>query len=159
MPPANEPGPPLLVEGTLYKPDGTTPAPGVIVYAYQTGVDGLYAPRGVSIPRIKAWVKTDQNGRFTLETIRPGSYPNTTNPAHIHFQMWGGGYPAQYGPELLFEDDRLVAAQERERSRAQGRFAYVLQPRDGRVEMRLRLKTAGDRFEDNTMHGHAPCQT
>ena len=30
-------------------------------------------------------MKTDADGAFTFETIRPGSYPNSNNPPHVHF--------------------------------------------------------------------------
>ncbi len=30
-------------------------------------------------------MKAGADGRFTFETIRPGSYPNSNNPPHVHF--------------------------------------------------------------------------
>ena len=37
------PGPPMRLEGTVFRVDRKTPAPGVVVYAYQTSTEGLYA--------------------------------------------------------------------------------------------------------------------
>jgi hypothetical protein len=39
--------------------------------------------------------------------------------------VWGGGYPLQWIDELLFADDPLVRAHDRETSRAAGRFGNV----------------------------------
>lgn len=33
----------LLITGTIFKPDGRTPAPDVILYYYHTDIQGLYA--------------------------------------------------------------------------------------------------------------------
>ena len=40
--PAGEPGTPLVVTGVVYRPDGRTPAAGVLVYAYHTKAAGVY---------------------------------------------------------------------------------------------------------------------
>jgi hypothetical protein len=84
--PASEPGDPLVVRGRLLTVDGS-PAAGAIVFAYQTDSAGLYDRRenGPHSWRLRGWVRTDNDGRFTFETIRPGSYPNSNNPPHVHF--------------------------------------------------------------------------
>ena len=33
-------------------------------------------------------MRADGDGRFTFETIRPGSYPNSNNPPHVHFTAY-----------------------------------------------------------------------
>jgi len=53
-------------------------------------------------------MKTDEKGRFELSTIRPGRYPGMHVPAHIHFSLWGGGYPPQWVDELRFEGDSYL---------------------------------------------------
>ena len=84
-PPA-EPGNPLIVRGQLLNTDGA-PARGTVVFAYQTDRDGLYdrPENGAHSWRLRGWAQTDNDGRFTFETIRPGSYPNSNNPPHVHF--------------------------------------------------------------------------
>ena len=84
--PTSEPGDPLVIRGRLFNVDGS-PAPGAIVFAYHTDQGGLYdkPENGPHSWRLRGWVKTDENGSFTFETIRPGSYPNSNNPPHVHF--------------------------------------------------------------------------
>lgn len=84
--PASEPGSPLIVRGQLLNIDGS-PAANAVVFAYQTDRGGLYDKRenGPHSWRLRGWVKTGADGRFTFETIRPGSYPNSNNPPHVHF--------------------------------------------------------------------------
>lgn len=155
--PPGEPGVPLRISGRVFRPDGQTPAVGVIVYAYQTDKNGVYNKPGEMTPRLRAWVKTDADGRFELESIRPGQYPGGRVPAHIHFQCWGTEVPAQATEELRFADDPLVEADEKRRSAAQGRFAWVVTTVNGRVEVNLRLKKEGSRFEEANRHGLASC--
>jgi protocatechuate 3,4-dioxygenase beta subunit len=104
-----EPGARLTVEGQVFSPDGRTPATGVTVYAYNTDAQGYYGENQQEYPpRIYGWMKTDTAGRFELYTIHPGNYPGMRVPAHIHFELWGAGYPLQWTDELKFEGDRYI---------------------------------------------------
>jgi protocatechuate 3,4-dioxygenase beta subunit len=84
--PTSEPGDPLVVRGRLRNVVGTAAA-GAIVFAYHTDRGGLYddPSKGPHSWRLRGWARTDREGRFTFETIRPGSYPNSNNPPHVHF--------------------------------------------------------------------------
>jgi len=90
IPPDDEPGAPMVISGTVYQPDGETPAPNVIVYAYHTNAQGVYPTRGDETGwarrhgYLRGWMKTDADGRYRFETIRPASYPNRDAPAHVH---------------------------------------------------------------------------
>jgi len=104
-----EPGEPLIVAGRVLAPDGTTPAESVTVYAYNTDAQGYYGEnRREYPPRIYGWMRTDAGGRFELRTIHPGCYPGMRVPAHVHFVLWGGGYPLQWAEELKFEKGRYI---------------------------------------------------
>ena len=84
--PTSEPGDPLVIRGRLLNANGS-PAAHAVVFAYQTDKGGLYDKRenGPHSWRLRGWVKTATDGSFTFETIRPGSYPNSNNPPHVHF--------------------------------------------------------------------------
>lgn len=157
-----EPGEPLRVRGTVYLPDGVTPAAGVILYVYQTDAAGYYARERGADPRIRGWLKTDEKGRFEFSTIRPAPYPNRTEPAHIHTQLWGPGVPTQWNADILFADDPLVRQGQRAESAALGRFAFVETPGKGpdgvaEITFDVRLKAEGDPLESNIRHGVKPC--
>ena len=145
-----EAGTPLVVSGTVYAADGQTPAGGVMVYAYQTDAQGLYAPDGgVEKPRLHGWARTDASGHYQFATIRPAPYPRRSIPAHIHFNAWGGGYPWQWLEELQFADDPHMTAALREKSAALGRFANVCAPEHGsdgtlRCTLDLKLQTTSN---------------
>ncbi len=93
IPPAGEPGERLDVSGTVFQADGRTPAGGVIIYAYHTDAAGLYS-RGTPETEwsrrhglLRGWVRTGTDGRYAFKTIKPGPYPNRTDPAHIHLTI------------------------------------------------------------------------
>ncbi|HKA35362.1 MAG TPA: hypothetical protein VKH43_00985 [Thermoanaerobaculia bacterium] len=156
-----EPGERLVVTGTVFAPDGVTPAPGVFLYVYNTDATGHYnSERGLP-PRLHGWMKSGPDGRYEYRTIKPASYPGSRIPAHVHTQLWGGGYTPQAGPELNFEGDPFLKSSEREHSASLGRFAFIRSARKDaqgvwRVEQDLRLKPSGDSLS-NILHGIQPC--
>jgi len=124
--PAGEPGDPLVVSGRVFALDGTRTVAGVVVYAYNTDKDGYYSPDGkVGHPRLKGYMKTDAQGRFELHTIVPGRYPGMWIPAHIHFNLWGAGYPVQWTEELRFEGDSYLTEAMKKESDTRGTFATI----------------------------------
>jgi len=122
---ANEPGQPLVFAGQVFAADGVTPAPDVIVYAYQTDATGQYHNDASRIARLHGWAKTDAQGRFEFRTIRPAPYPGRSIAAHIHFHIYGGGYPLQWTNELLFADDPLLTPEQKQASAALGKFENI----------------------------------
>lgn len=161
-----EPGEPLHVAGTIFGADGATPAPRVVLYAYQTDATGHYgrergAGRHHSGPRLRGWMRTAADGRYEFFTIRPVSYPGSRIAAHVHTQLWGDRVPPQEGPEMLFEDDPLVSEDLRRRSASLGRFAFIPRLERGRngvwqATLDIRVKTTGDRFDSSVLHGARP---
>jgi protocatechuate 3,4-dioxygenase beta subunit len=143
----SEPGTPLVISGLVVGPDGLTPQPGAIVFAYHTDDSGLYSERPGLPWRLRGWVRTDAAGRFEFETIRPGPYPNHRVPAHVHLTIESARFGRQYGG-LQFADDPLVPATDREKSNAMGRFADVLtvahEGRTEHVQLNIKLKPRGD---------------
>ncbi len=120
-----EPGEPLHVTGTVYGPDGTTPAAGVEIYAYHTDAEGLYSETNDNTnPRIKATVRTGADGRYELNTIKPAPYPGGGVPAHIHYRISGGGFPDQRA-DLNFEGDPYLSSRAIARSVERGQFGSI----------------------------------
>jgi len=123
---ADEPGQPLIVTGGVFAPDGKTAASGVTVYAYNTDAQGYYGENQAEFPpRLYGWTKTDTDGRFELRTILPGCYPGMHVPAHIHFSLWGAGYPLQWVEELRFEGDRYITPAMLRQAENDGEFRTI----------------------------------
>jgi protocatechuate 3,4-dioxygenase beta subunit len=135
--PESEPGTALVVHGRLFAADGRTPLAGAVVFAYHTDREGLYDRPG-SKPhtwRLKGWVKTAEDGRFEFRTIRPAPYPRGGIAAHIHVNLFTPDGKRYYGGEVLFADDPLVGAAEREATRRDEIFGSVRQVRrEGAVQ-------------------------
>lgn len=128
-----EPGEPLIVSGTIYSPDGKQPLPGITLYVYQTDATGRYSTSGGDNrgTRIHGVMRTDAQGRYEFRTIKPGSYPNTRNPAHIHAYVSGPGYPEYWIDEYLFADDPFVKDDAKEKAKDQGTFSPILRATPG----------------------------
>ena len=111
----NEAGDKLIISGIIYKSDGKSPYPGVIIYAYHTDNTGHYSKKGdeTGIQKwhghLYGWCKTDNNGHYTINTIRQAQYPNNTFPAHIHsaFKLPDNSEPF-YINDFVFKDDKYV---------------------------------------------------
>jgi protocatechuate 3,4-dioxygenase beta subunit len=110
--PPDEQGEPMVIEGVVRNANGR-PAPGVILYAHHTNRFGLY-PRHPDFPRdsvarrhgrLRGWVRTDEQGRYRFETIRPAGYPRASAPAHVHFQVLEPGRCTYVIDDLVFDDD------------------------------------------------------
>jgi len=120
---AGEPGAPMIVRGRILDRDGRTPLRATRVQVWQTDTRGLYDPDGGPEPRIKGELVTGARGEYELRTIRPAAYPNRDIPAHIHYRVFHRGGEQEF--ELRFDDDPLVGAAERARSRREGRAGVV----------------------------------
>jgi len=121
IPASNERGEPLVMSGKIYKPDGLTPAAGVVLFVYHTDVTGYYnKDDDASHPRLKGWMKTNADGRYEFRTIRPGAYPHRSTPAHIHAHVYGPGYSERSIEDYWFEGDPRINSQERAHAAGQG---------------------------------------
>ncbi len=110
----NEPGERLIYSGTVYQPDGVTPAEDVLVYAYHTNAKGIYAKDGSETGNglrhgyLRGWVKTNAQGQYQFNTILPAPYPSRNEPAHIHLTLTGEDFDEYWISSTLFEGDSLI---------------------------------------------------
>lgn len=107
---ADEPGERLVVAGRAL--DGTRPVAGVSVYVFQTDIDGRYSKvltgnEAELDPRLHGAMRTDADGRYEYQTIRPGHYDG--NAAHVHYIVRASGYYPRL-VDLWFEDDPVLIA-------------------------------------------------
>ncbi|WP_313806889.1 intradiol ring-cleavage dioxygenase [Flavobacterium sp.] len=122
----------LIIEGTIYRNDEKTPYSDVILYAYHTDSKGEYSKNGKETGVQKwhgshhGWCKTDKNGNYRIETIRPASYPNSTAPAHIHaaIKLPDNNTPF-YITDFLFKDDPNLPKNQQNRFSYQGGSGIV----------------------------------
>jgi protocatechuate 3,4-dioxygenase beta subunit len=124
--PQGEPGEPLTVSGVVVGPDGA-PIAGASLYIYQTDHEGYYGVKPVSDnrnPRLKLFLRSDAQGRWSFDTVKPGSYPASRVPAHIHFEVAAAGHAPNIF-EIVFEGDPFVTAEMR------GNPAFSVRPIEG----------------------------
>ncbi len=104
----DEPGQGMIISGTVYEADGVTPAKDAIVYLYQTDARGVYSEEegNHACPKLRGYLKTDADGRYEVNSIKPGLYPHIpTAAAHIHVHVQPQGQPEYRPPDFRFEGD------------------------------------------------------
>jgi protocatechuate 3,4-dioxygenase, beta subunit len=119
LPDFNDEGPKLIVTGTVFRPDGQTPASDVILYVYHTNQEGEYPKKGNEQNwsqrhgYIRGWIKTGKDGRYTFYTLRPAAYPGREIPEHIHALIKEDGFTPYFIDDYLFDDDPILTAPHR----------------------------------------------
>ena len=150
--PRGEPGERLIVAGRVLD-QKDAPREKVLVYAYHTSAKGWYSDKAPHIggnsgdtkhARLFGYCRTDAEGRFELDTIRPAGYPRSDLPQHIHFALTGED-KSDDGGEIWFDDDPRLTAEQRAKSVQES--CTIVTPRRGedkvwRCEAVLRLKRA-----------------
>lgn len=142
--PASEPGEPLALTGRVLDRDGR-PRPGIVVYAYHTDRNGIYPASTIAATqhgrrhgRLRGWARTDADGRYAFDSIRPGSYPDADIPQHIHMHVIEPGCGTYYIDDVMFRDDpKLTSAKQRQFSIGRGGLGMVAPARrDGVWQVR-----------------------
>lgn len=122
---------PLGINGVVYKADGKTPAPGVILYLYHTDETGHYPKKGNEKGwakrhgYLRGWLKTNEKGEYKFGCLRPAPYPGGTEPAHIHMIVKEPGINEYYIDDFLFDDDPLLTAEKRQQLQNRGGSGIV----------------------------------
>lgn len=114
MCPEDEPGEKLEFYGRVLDEHGN-PLPTASVIAYNTDANGLYVPRGSTsrTPRINAVAVTNADGWYRFRTIRPGGYPDSDDPQHIHLHIDAAVHQHTYRTLWFDDDPRLTPAKRR----------------------------------------------
>jgi protocatechuate 3,4-dioxygenase, beta subunit len=114
-----EAGEAFVFEGVVYQADGKTPASNVVLYAYHTNADGLYANGNNESEwsrrhgRLRGWVKTGANGRYRFQSIKPAPYPNDILPAHVHITVLEPERQPYWIDDIVFDGEFGVTSKYR----------------------------------------------
>jgi protocatechuate 3,4-dioxygenase, beta subunit len=110
----------ITVSGRLLDGDGR-PLRGALVEIWQPNAAGRYRHRGDRWdapidPNFSGAGRclTDDEGRFTFITVKPGAYPwgnhhNAWRPSHIHFSVLGDAFAQRLVTQMYFPGDPLFA--------------------------------------------------
>ena len=138
----NEAGQKLIVTGTVFKSDGKTLAPGIILYYWQTDNTGRYTPKSGMTEKasrhghLRGWVKTDNQGKYSIYTIRPAAYPGERIPQHIHFLVKEPNIKNEYYiDDLYFDDDPFLIEAERKKLPQRGGNGIVKVEKNDSTEL------------------------
>lgn len=133
IPPKGEEGDKLIISGTIYMPDGKTPAKDIIVYIHHTNTKGVYPKNGNENGNgkyhgyLRGWMKTNSNGKYKFETIRPAPYhSHGGEPAHIHYNIQGPNYPEYWLTAVWFFDDPRVTGEYKKSVKRSGGFSNII---------------------------------
>jgi protocatechuate 3,4-dioxygenase beta subunit len=107
VPPSDAKGEKLIIVAAVLD-SMCSPARGANVRLWHTDARGRYGPAGDDCCYYGGTVRTDANGLFRVETIRPGQYPEPgAPPAHIHVEI---EHPsATLRTEIVFELGQIGA--------------------------------------------------
>lgn len=126
LPDFNNKGPKIKISGTVYKLGGKEHASNVILYVYHTNQKGIYENKYDKTNwekrhgYIRGWIKTDANGKYTFYTLKPGTYPKRSEPAHIHLTILEPNGKYYWLNSYHFEGDTLLTEKERATKSARG---------------------------------------
>jgi protocatechuate 3,4-dioxygenase beta subunit len=112
----DEPGERLVMSGTIFGPDGKTPAEGIVLYAYHTDNTGYYSKDDDPYnPRLRGWMKTGTDGKYEFNTIKPAPYPHRDTPAHIHVQIYSDKIAEYTVDQYWFAGDPFINDKQKEK--------------------------------------------
>ncbi len=134
LPPADEPGEPVILTGTIFKKDGVSPDSGITLFLYQTDAGGYYhrPKEDVFHPRIYGWIRTDNTGCYEIHTIKPAPEIAAPNePAHIHVHIFGKGIPEHFLHEFWFEGDTRITKEDSTGFTKLGSFSPIVTLKKG----------------------------
>tara|TARA_R110002012_G_scaffold81945_3_gene207442 strand:+ start:28393 stop:29034 length:642 start_codon:yes stop_codon:yes gene_type:complete len=134
----------LKISGTVFLADGITPAKDVIIFIQQADNMGEYVlmtDNEAAFIKNRLWVKTDENGTYTINTFIPGStnkpltYPHELQPMHIHAMIKEPGKQEYALDTFLFNNDPLVTKSCRKRLKRKNIDSILELQLDGDIQV------------------------
>jgi protocatechuate 3,4-dioxygenase beta subunit len=101
--------------------ENASPIPNALIEIWQANAGGRYRHKNDSYlapldPNFSGCGRclTDDQGRYSFTTIKPGPYPwpnggNDWRPAHIHFSIFGSSFAQRLITQMYFEGDPHIA--------------------------------------------------
>ena len=119
---------PMIISGTVYEADGKTAAPNVLIYFYHTDSEGFYGRGNGEIRHghFRGWMLTGAGGKYEFSSIKPASYPNYKNPAHVHMTLTGKNFKEDWIDSIWFESDKFITAEARKDLTGKGGFNPII---------------------------------
>ena len=123
----------MKISGTVYQPDGKTPAANTLIYLYHTDIEGYYGRTSEEHKhgRYRGWMLTNKDGRYAFVTIKPAPYPVNRFAAHIHMTVTTPTAREDWIDSILFEGDNLISSREREEAGRRGGFNPIVSLKKG----------------------------
>jgi protocatechuate 3,4-dioxygenase beta subunit len=106
---AREPGRRIHLAGRLVDMHTGQAIPNALMQVFHTDASGEYRPGmdaggGAGNPRLWGFLRSDAQGHFTVHTVMPERYTNSSVPRHIHYKVWADGYQNLVS-ECFFDSD------------------------------------------------------
>ena len=135
-----EPGEWIEVDGRTVDAAGE-PVAWAVVRLFATDAEGRYHPviEGERVPRIFGTVVSDEDGRFSFRTVRPGPYPGTRNARHVHVAVRAGERRLAAPGYVVFDDDPLLREPQNAEQRGEALRIRVRVLEDGSARGALEL--------------------
>ncbi len=137
--PPDSKGIPMLLKGTVFKPDEKTPLGGALIEVWQCDEKENYDNTSDDYKFRGAW-KTAADGKYKFETIVPIPYKVTDTmwrPAHVHFRVSTADYQdlitqIYFKGDPYLEEDTSAASPE-----SQSRILEILKNKSGNHEVKF----------------------
>ena len=134
----NEPGRRIRLTGQVVDMSTGAPLAGALMKVFHTDAGGEYRPDmdaggGAGNPRLFGYLRTNAEGHFTIDTIMPERYTNSSVPRHVHYHVWAEGYPVLKS-ECFFDSDPNLSERTR-KSAPERNFPIVELARDAALRM------------------------
>lgn len=102
-----EPGQRLIISGRILNLDCGAFIPDTIIDIWHANDKGRYDNEHYNL---RGYTKSNAQGFYLYETIKPGKYPNASGfrPSHIHLKITSPGFPV-LTTQLYFEGDTSIS--------------------------------------------------